>query len=105
MSALKVGVCVRRHPEVDYYKKLVGRRSQPPSSVGTVRVHSKNLLDLMTLLPRIRSCWLEEVCIAGDLDLHACVKSNMQILKRLEQPALLFGVQTKMEKVRNLRRL
>ncbi|KHD45404.1 aspartate carbamoyltransferase catalytic subunit [Streptococcus hongkongensis] len=87
MSALGVDICVIRHPEVDYYKKLIESPTISTSIInggdGSGQHPSQCLLDLMTIYEEFGRFDGLKVAIAGDLTHSRVAKSNMQILQRL----------------------
>lgn len=87
MDALGVGICVIRHPEVDYYKALIESSSLSTAIInggdGSGQHPSQSLLDMMTIYEEFSHFEGLKVCIAGDISHSRVAKSNMAILKRL----------------------
>ena len=102
MSALGVDVCVIRHPEVDYYKRIGWKPNDHciyRQWWGRLQVqHQASFRDLTDHLPEFGHFDGLKVCIAGDLDHSRVSKSNIPNLETFGEQPLYFAGPDRMEK-------
>ncbi|KXT76731.1 aspartate carbamoyltransferase catalytic subunit [Streptococcus sp. DD12] len=95
LEAIGVSVCVIRHSEDAYYKKLLEAGQLTVSLVnggdGSGQHPSQCLLDLVTISQEFGHFDGLKVAIVGDISHSRVAKSNMEVLKRLGAQVYFSG--------------
>lgn len=98
MDAIGVDFAVIRHPENEYYKKLIDLTKEQHLDIGLINAGdgsgqhpSQSLLDMMTIYEQFGYFKGLKVAIVGDITNSRVAKSNMQLLTRLGAKVYFSG--------------